>query len=76
MIDIHISEGPFFIGTVANCPRILVASIGLANVPAHVDLATGGFADPWIVPFPAITYPEQYAFNRLFLPLVANHTGE
>ncbi len=60
MIRIHIEEGPFFIGTVANYPRIVVVSNKMKNVPDKDDLALGGFVNPWIVPYPAVTNPAQY----------------
>jgi peptide/nickel transport system substrate-binding protein len=63
MIDIHVEEGPFFIGTVANIPRIIIVSNQLENVPTHEQLKLGGYCDPWIVPYPAITNPETYFFK-------------
>jgi peptide/nickel transport system substrate-binding protein len=63
MIDIHIEEGPFLIGTVANLPRIVLVSNHLGNVPTREQLKLGGFCDPWIVPYPALTNPETYFFQ-------------
>ena len=60
MIRIHIEEGPFFIGTVGNHSRAVVVSERMRNVPAKEDMPVGGFTDPWIVPFPAISMPAQY----------------
>lgn len=59
-IQIHVDEGPYMIGTVGNYPRIIVAKRNLENVPAREQLALGGFVNPWIVPYPAITNPETY----------------
>jgi peptide/nickel transport system substrate-binding protein len=63
MNDIHINEGPYFIGTVANTPRIIIVNNNLENVPAREQLKLGGFCNPWIVPYPAITNPETYFFK-------------
>ncbi|NLK08916.1 MAG: ABC transporter substrate-binding protein [Firmicutes bacterium] len=60
MIRIHIDEGPFFIGTVAQFPRPLVVSNKMHNVPDGDDLPLGGYTDPWIMSYPAITNPAQY----------------
>ncbi len=62
MIRIHIDDGPFFIGTVANEPLPIIISNDLINVPAREELALNGFICPWIIPSPAITNPETYAF--------------
>ena len=62
MIRIHIDDGPFFIGTVANEPLPIIISNDLINVPARDELALNGFICPWIIPSPAITNPETYAF--------------
>jgi len=64
MINIHIDQGPFLIGTIANHPHLFVLSKRLMNVPTKEQLKTGGFTAPWIVPFPAITNPETYAFKK------------
>ena len=61
MIRIHI-ENTYYVGTVANYPRIIVVSNDLLNVPRREDLALGGFVNPWIIPYPAITNPETYSF--------------
>ncbi len=59
-VRIHKEEGPFFIGTVGNYPRIVVVSNKMHNVPDREDLALGGWVNPYIVPYPAITNPAQY----------------
>ena len=54
MIKIHVDQGPFFMGTVANYPRIVVNKTDLKNVPKREDLGLGGFGNPWIHPTPAV----------------------
>jgi peptide/nickel transport system substrate-binding protein len=54
MMKIHVEHGPFFMGCVANMPRLLVVSKNMRNVPTRDDLATGGFGNPWILPHPAV----------------------
>jgi peptide/nickel transport system substrate-binding protein len=65
MNDIHMTEGPFFLGTVCNTPRIIIVSKNLTNVPTHDQLKLGGFCNPWIIPTPAITNPETMAFTNV-----------
>ena len=64
MIQIHIEEGPFFIGSVALFPRPVVFSNKMRNVPDGPDLPLGGYTDPWIMSYPAITNPAQYWFDE------------
>jgi peptide/nickel transport system substrate-binding protein len=63
MWDIHEQQGPFFIGTVANYPRIIIASKKLDNVPTKEQLKLGGFVNPWIIPFPAVVNPETWYYK-------------
>jgi len=63
MNDIHINDGPFFIGTVCNTPRIVVVSNKMENVPQRDQLKLGGFCNPWILPYPAIINPETFSFK-------------
>jgi len=63
MINIHIDDGPFYIGTVANYPRIIFVSNKLMNVPQREELALGGFVNPWIIPYPAVVNTETYSFK-------------
>lgn len=63
MWDYHISDGPFFIGTVANYPRIIIKSLKMTNVPTHDQLKLGGFVNPWIIPYPAVTNTETWSFK-------------
>jgi peptide/nickel transport system substrate-binding protein len=63
MWTIHEEQGPFFIGTVANYPRIIIASTKLDNMPTKEQLKLGGFVNPWIIPYPAIVNPETWYFK-------------
>jgi peptide/nickel transport system substrate-binding protein len=63
MWNIHMSDGPFFIGTVANTPRIIIASKKLINVPKKEELKLGGFVNPWIIPFPAVVNTETWSYS-------------
>jgi len=65
MNDIHMSDGPFFLGTVANTPRIIIKSKNLTNVPTRDQLKLGGFCNPWIIPYPAVTNPETISFTNV-----------
>ena len=62
MWDIHENTGPYFIGTVANYPRIIIASNKLDNVPTKEQLKLGGFVNPWIIPYPAVVNPETWSY--------------
>ena len=62
MLDIHY-ENLFYLGTVANYPRIIIVSNKLDNVPQKEQLKLGGFVNPWILPYPAVTNPETYYFK-------------
>lgn len=64
MIKIHITDGPFFQGTVANYPHIIVARNGLGNVPQRENLAQHGFVDPSVHPTPAVYDPETYFWDE------------
>jgi peptide/nickel transport system substrate-binding protein len=58
MFKIHINDGPFFMGPVANYPQVNVRSKSLKNVPSTENLALHGFDGPWVVPAPAVYDPE------------------
>jgi peptide/nickel transport system substrate-binding protein len=62
MWNIHEDQGPFFIGTVANYPRIIIVSRKLTNVPKKEQLKLGGFVNPWIIPYPAVTNTETWSY--------------
>jgi len=60
LIDIHVEQGGFGMGSVANQVRMFIKNKNLMNVPDKEDLKLGGFCDPWIVPHPAIHNPELF----------------
>lgn len=63
---VHIEEGPFYMGSVANQPAIVLVKAGLMNVPTKEQLdqyAQGGFAYPWIHPTPAVYDPETFYWD-------------
>jgi peptide/nickel transport system substrate-binding protein len=69
IIKLHISDGPFFVGTAANTPMILLVKNGLKNVPTYDDLGDKngyqhGFTGPWIIPSPAVYDPETYYWDN------------
>jgi peptide/nickel transport system substrate-binding protein len=64
MWDIHISDGPYFLGTVANYPRIIIKSTKMTNVPTKDQLKLGGFVNPWIIPYPAVTNTETWSWKK------------
>jgi peptide/nickel transport system substrate-binding protein len=61
---IHIDDGPFFYGQVANYPRLVLVRDGLKNVPTRENLALGGWVNPWIPPSPAVYDPETYFWDK------------
>ncbi len=61
---IHISDGPFFMGCVANYPAVIVAKTDLGNVPRRDNLAQGGLVNPWGHPTPAVYDPETYYWQN------------
>lgn len=60
----HISDGPFFMGCVANYPQVMVVKKDLRNVPRNDNLALGGWVNPWIHPVPAVYDPECYYWEN------------
>jgi len=69
MMKIHIQQGPFFIGSVANFPNVVVVKGDLGNVPRKENLAQGGLMNPWGHPTPAVYDPETF-----FWPDPTKHT--
>jgi peptide/nickel transport system substrate-binding protein len=63
MIQIHVEEGPFFLGTVGNIPTIVVFHNNVGNVPSKEQLGTGGFTNPWIMVYFGAVFPEQFYFK-------------
>jgi peptide/nickel transport system substrate-binding protein len=64
LVKIHISDGPFFQGTVANVPVPVVHHRDLRNVPARENLALQGNSGPWEHPTPAVYDPEAYFWGN------------
>ncbi|MFD2081442.1 peptide/nickel transport system substrate-binding protein [Actinopolymorpha cephalotaxi] len=63
MIRIHIEQGPFFMGVVANYPQIVLVKDGLRNVPAKEQTALGGLVNDWHHPTPAAYDPEAWFWD-------------
>src|SRR5690606_30574975 len=61
---IHLTEGPFFMGCVANSPQVIVVKQDLRNVPRRENLAQGGLVNPWGHPTPAVYDPECYYWEN------------
>jgi peptide/nickel transport system substrate-binding protein len=64
IIKIHISDGPFFMGTVGNYPQVIIVKTDLMNVPRKENLAQSGFDGPWIHPTPAVYDPESWFWKN------------
>ncbi|MDQ3854979.1 MAG: ABC transporter substrate-binding protein, partial [Chloroflexota bacterium] len=63
---VHVQQGPYITGVVANFPRAVLVRRGLKNVPTSADLkkyALGGWTDPWIIPCPAVYDPETFYYE-------------
>jgi peptide/nickel transport system substrate-binding protein len=61
---IHMTDGPFFMGCVANYPQVIVVKKGLRNVPRKENLTLGGLVNPWGHPTPAVYDPETYFWDN------------
>ena len=61
---IHVDDGPFFTGPVANYPQIVLVGEGLMNVPRREDLPLNGYVNTWIHPTPATYDPEAYYWDN------------
>ncbi|WP_020577607.1 ABC transporter substrate-binding protein [Actinopolymorpha alba] len=64
IFKVHIEDGPFFLGVVANYPQVVLAREGLGNVPQRENLALGGWVNTWILPSPAVYDPETYFWSN------------
>ena len=65
IIQIHIDEGPFLLGGIADPPNIVIASNQIHNVPTRDDLPLGGWHGPGVLGMPgAMTYPEVYFMEQ------------
>lgn len=60
IVKVHVDEGPFFMGVVANYPQIEIAGQGFRNTPKREDLAQNGFVNGWEHPTPAVYDPETW----------------
>ncbi|GAB3401942.1 ABC transporter substrate-binding protein [Flindersiella endophytica] len=60
MLKVHIEEGPFFIGSVANYPRVELVKEGLRNIPTKEQTGNGGLVNDWHHPTPAAYDPESW----------------
>jgi peptide/nickel transport system substrate-binding protein len=61
--NIHLENGPFFFGTVANQGTIIIASKNMENVPTKDQYKLGGWVFPWILPNAAMSNPETYSYK-------------
>jgi len=64
IMKLHIEQGPFFLGVVANWPRVELVKNGLKNVPRREDLTLHGWVNPWIHPTPAVYDPETWYWEN------------
>jgi peptide/nickel transport system substrate-binding protein len=64
MVKIHVEEGPFFLGAVANFPRVELVKQGLRNVPTREQTALGGLVNDWHHPTPAAYDPEAWYWEN------------
>ena len=64
MIKIHIAEGPFYMGLVADSPVVAMAHEDLGNVPRPENLHVGGLICPWQHPTPAAYDPEAFFWRN------------
>jgi ABC-type transport system substrate-binding protein len=64
MVEIHASEGPFYMGVVGNYPVAELAHEDMRNVPRGENLALGGLVNPWHHPTPAAYDPEAYYWSN------------
>lgn len=65
ILQIHIDQGPFLLGGVADPPNIVIANNSILNVPTRDDIPGGGWLGPGVIGMPgALTYPEVYFFGE------------
>ncbi|MEM7128225.1 MAG: ABC transporter substrate-binding protein [Chloroflexota bacterium] len=61
ILRIHIDEGPFLLGGIADPPNIFLAGANLLNVPTRDDIPLGGWYGPGVLAMPgAMAYPEAW----------------
>jgi peptide/nickel transport system substrate-binding protein len=56
-IRVHMEEGPFTLGTVADVPALVIARNNFRNVPLESRIVA-----PWAVVTPATSYPESFFY--------------
>ena len=61
MIDIHIEEGPFLIGTVGDWPRPGIVKNYFKNVPEKLS---GGWISDWHISYPAVLNPDTFYIDK------------
>lgn len=64
IVKVHIDQGPFFMGEVANYLQPIVVNNDLRNVPTRDNLAQHGLVNDWELPCPAVYDPEVYYFTN------------
>jgi peptide/nickel transport system substrate-binding protein len=64
IMKIHVTDGPFFGGTVANYPQLVLHKNDLKNVPQHNDLTLNGFTNPWTMVSPGVYDPETWFWQN------------
>jgi peptide/nickel transport system substrate-binding protein len=64
IMKIHIQEGPFLMGVVANYPQLVLHHQEMRNVPKREELAQNGWVNTWIHPTPAVYDPEAYYWEN------------
>ncbi|MGW5359233.1 ABC transporter substrate-binding protein [Actinopolymorpha pittospori] len=61
---VHVEDGPFFMGCVAEAPQVTGVHRDLRNVPARENLVSGGWVNAWTHPTPAVYDPEAYYWSN------------
>lgn len=64
IIKVHIDEGPFFMGCVADYPNVTVVKRDLRNVPERGNLTLNGVNGPGKYPCPASYDPECFFWDN------------
>jgi peptide/nickel transport system substrate-binding protein len=64
IMKIHMTDGPFLMGVVANYPQVVMVHEDMRNVPLRDELAQHGWVNTWIHPTPAVYDPEAYYWEH------------
>ncbi|HVX45366.1 MAG TPA: ABC transporter substrate-binding protein, partial [Mycobacteriales bacterium] len=64
IMKIHISDGPFFMGTIADYPQPTLVHKDLRNVPSRDNLTQKGVTNTWSLPCPAVYDPEIFYWSN------------